>query len=589
MPNKFLNTEKNCESTVSPKITERDISTYQVDIETKYSIWSLRYFSLFLCLVISVFLVIFYFYSIKPYVFLPADILMWAETNFVGDIIKLRTGAPIYTPPEDNNSTIYTPAAQLLTYAISWIIGKETSIVTWRVIQLCYVSCAALIATICSNIIRKLAYPDQRFPFPKTWFAFTFFIMFLAATSPQTNRFVHCLHADALSLLVSMLCFLTMLLYLKSPNWKYIILMTVCTGLGYFTKQFLINWSAVMLVFLLLHNYRDIKRLALFITTAAIFVAITIGICYLLWGNAFIFWTFEVMGGDRKKIVFSTQGFHISLLRSLDHTVQAWMEIIIGVIGGILILLKRNFQKLGPLWVGWIALISTEALSSGAGWGVLYHFGPGIVIGTIWMLSALPGLWPTPKTSTNSEFPLLNYWAHCALMVAVLLTIFTALHVVPTLDKNEARYWGRRPPPDVYRYISDIEREFEGLPADKVLLDIGNWIYLRHSVLAKDRAVSLADQPCGGVYKNFDVMVSRIRNKTYEKILVRDFHSPFFLYDWTGWEKPSGVRKALLECYTEVRIIPAVEGDTQMLQQVRHTGPVSVLIPKPDTNETPWE
>src|SRR3990167_2826197 len=300
MPNKFLNTEKNCESTVSPKITERDISTYQVDIETKYSIWSLRYFSLFLCLVISILLVLFYLYNIKPYVFLPADILMWAETNFVGDIIKLRTGTPIYTPPENSNSFIYTPGDQLLTCAISWIIGKETSIVTWRVIQLCYVSCAALIATICCHILFKQAYPSQRKPFSKTWLAFTFFTLFLAATAPRTNKFSHCLHADALALLISMLCFLTMLLYLKSPSWKRIILMAVCPALGYFTKQFLVNWSVVMLIFLLLHNYKNIKSLALFIITTATFIAITIGICYLIWGDAFFFWTFKIMGGDRK-------------------------------------------------------------------------------------------------------------------------------------------------------------------------------------------------------------------------------------------------------------------------------------------------
>src|SRR5262245_22660548 len=76
------------------------------------SICSLGYFSLAFCLAISVVLVLYYLKSIKPYVFLPADILMWAETNFVGDIIKLRIGVPIYTPPGDSNSLIYTPGAR---------------------------------------------------------------------------------------------------------------------------------------------------------------------------------------------------------------------------------------------------------------------------------------------------------------------------------------------------------------------------------------------------------------------------------------------------------------------------------------------
>jgi hypothetical protein len=49
---------------------------------------------------------------------------------------------------------------------------------------------------------------------------------------------------------------------------------------------------------------------------------------------------------------------------------------------------------------------------------------------------------------------------------AGIFTVFIALHVVPTGDKYEARYWKRHPAPDVYPYISDIEQEFDGLPAD---------------------------------------------------------------------------------------------------------------------------
>jgi hypothetical protein len=87
---------------------------------------------LLLCLGLAVVLVSYYIKFIQPFVFLPADILMWAETNFVGDIIKLRVGAPIYTAPSDSNAFIYTPAAPILTYLISWLLGEPTSIVAWR-------------------------------------------------------------------------------------------------------------------------------------------------------------------------------------------------------------------------------------------------------------------------------------------------------------------------------------------------------------------------------------------------------------------------------------------------------------------------
>jgi hypothetical protein len=257
------------------------------------------------------------------------------------------------------------------------------------------------------------------------------------------------------------------------------------------------------------------------------------------------------------------------------------MEIAIGIVGGLLILQGRNICKLGPIWIAWVMLIISEAVVSGINWGPLYHFGPGVVIGAIWLFSSLPRYWPITKIPEKTELSLCIYnWMKPLMAITAVLTFFVALRVVPTGDKSEARYWKPHSLSDVYRYIADIEHEFEDIPADKVLLDIGNWIYMRHSVLAKDRAISLADQPPGGIYENLDIMVNRIRQKTYSKILMHDLHSPFFPYDWFAWERSSGVRSALLENYIEIRTIPAVNERNPPLLRSMQTGPVSVLIPK---------
>ena len=60
--------------------------------------------------------------------------------------------------------------------------------------------------------------------------AFIFLVLFLAATAPRTNAFVHALHTDALALLVSALSFWTMLFYLESPSRTRIVLMALCPG-----------------------------------------------------------------------------------------------------------------------------------------------------------------------------------------------------------------------------------------------------------------------------------------------------------------------------------------------------------------------
>jgi hypothetical protein len=546
------------------------------------SLLSVRYFSLLACVGLSIVLVIAYFAFIKPLVTLPADILMWEETNFVGDIIKLRIGAPIYTTPSDNNSLVYTPLAPLLTYAISWLIRLPTSILAWRLIQLGFVTCAAALATICSRSLRRLAAPEQRLEFPRTWQAITFLVLFLVATAPEVNRFVYLLHIDALALLVSVFSFWTMLRYLKAPSRRGVALMAICPALGYLTKQFLISWVVVMFVFLLLHNYKDLKRLTLFCALAAIGIALAIGGCYLLWGDPYIFWTFKVMGA-RKGITLSPDSRQISLLRMLDHTLRVWPELIIGVVGGLLLLRYRreNIRRLGALWVAWTALILSESFSSGAGWDTVYHFGPGVLIGATWLLAALPLYWPgKPEAANGMEFPRVVYFTRALLAVAGVFTLMIALRVVPTGDRNAARYWGKmRQSPDVNRYVADIESEFKGLPPDKVLLDVGNWVYLRQSVLQKDRAVSIADQPPSGHYENMDVFVSHIRQHAYAKIMVHDLHSPLLIYDWYRWPRSSGVREALLENYQEVRTIAPVEGK-ELLPQTAFTGPVSVLVPR---------
>lgn len=542
---------------------------------------SVNYVSLILCCALAAVLVLFFLLMIKPLVSLRADILMWEETDFVGNIIKLNIGAPLYTAPSDSNSLIYNPAAFLLTYAIAWLFGQTKSIVALRLIQLGYVVVAALIATVCSRKLYRLAFPEHTLRFNKTWTIFIFLALFLAATAPNANKYVYSLHVDALSLLVSIVCFWTMLRYVENESLKNLFIMAVCPALGFLTKQFLISWMGVMFVFLLIQHPKNFKRLMLFVLLSSGFVVIALGTCYLIWGDNYLFWTFKVMGGVRKQIVFTPDTYSISLARSIDHLVRVWPEIFVGVIGGWLLIRERNIRHLGSLIAAWLVLVVSEAISSGAGWSTLYHFGPGVLIGAVFMFSALPQVWVSNVEKSDAESTAIHKWARAFVMVGAVAAIFTAWRVMPTGDKNEGRYLrGIQSSHDVNRYITDIEREFDGMEVDKVLLGVGNWIYLRHNVLQKDRAVSLADQPLGGIYENFDVTVGRIRSKTYQKILVQDFNSQFFLYEWSEWPKPSGFRDALLEHYVLVKTIEPPNGSPSLSSQIMNSGPVTVFVPR---------
>src|SRR5829696_5070394 len=122
---------------------------------SKDSVFSIEYPALIFNVLIALALVIFYLALIQPLVFLPADLLMWEEGDFVGNIIKLNIGAPLYTDPADSNSLIYNPGAFLLTYAVAWVTGGTKSVVALRLIQLGFVSLAVLLATISSKILSQ--------------------------------------------------------------------------------------------------------------------------------------------------------------------------------------------------------------------------------------------------------------------------------------------------------------------------------------------------------------------------------------------------------------------------------------------------
>ena len=94
-------------------------------------------------------LVAFYLSWVSYYVEYPGDFLMFAESDFVNDIVKFRTGHPLFTAQENNESMTYPPGAQLCTYFLAWAAGRADSIPAYRAIQLIYGVGAAVAGVFC--------------------------------------------------------------------------------------------------------------------------------------------------------------------------------------------------------------------------------------------------------------------------------------------------------------------------------------------------------------------------------------------------------------------------------------------------------
>jgi hypothetical protein len=204
---------------------------------------------------------------------------------------------------------------------------------------------------------------------------------------------------------------------------------------------------------------------------------------------------------------------------------------------------------------------------------MLNHIGPGCLMAGIWLMTGIMSL-AKPGVEASHPAPA-GEWIRAGALTALLALMFNGLGMV----RIPLQPLG----PDAYRYMTDIEKEFAGLPADKVLLDVGTWVYAKDHVVMGDRAAA-AGMLAMAKMDAFSGMRSRLEAKRYSKILVRSFHEPDFWYDnATIWPKSSGLRNVMLENYRETGTIRAADGpkDVKNWAEDPHLfGEITILEPK---------
>ena len=500
-------------------------------------------------------------YHVAAYAGVPVDLVSFSEAPFVNDILKVRIGQPIYTPPQDNNSYPYTPGTQLLTYLVSDALGHGDSISFLRHIQMWYVILAAVFATWTCHLLASMTSPNEYRQRP-LWIAIWFPLLFLVAFDERFNEYVHSLHNDGLALLVCSIAFWLMVKYSMSASLGILCVMALVPSLGFFVKQSQAIWFGLLTIYLVADGKTSWPRLSFFATASLLALMSTVGGCYLLWGADFWFWVFEALGQKS-----------VSIARSIEHLLEAGLYAVMALFGGWVLVLRDGTRSARALWLCWLILFSAEVYTSGLGWHT-NHIGPGVLIGSCWFLASLTRVWP----AANSREP---WWQNRAqewsAVCAVVLLFGTLGHVRPPLNPV---------PKDLERYVADIEREFQGIPADSVLMDTGNWPYLRENVLMKDRSETIGIW-LGANEAQLDRSklagtIERIEQQIYQKVLARQIDTEHTWYDFQNIG--SGVRDAILNNYTEVRRIPAVE--VQGGRWLPHlVSEIVVLVPNRDDRE----
>ncbi|MGH9387574.1 MAG: hypothetical protein ACRD2N_25215 [Vicinamibacterales bacterium] len=514
----------------------------------------------------------FYLQMIAPFISFPADLLMWGETDFTGNIIRLRSGQPLYSPVSDLNSSTYPPLASIVTYGVTKVLQLPASVPTLRLIQMSYVVLTVALGLVSWRMLRRLLIPNASHDRVRVWSVLVALTLFLVATAPGTGQWVHALHTDAVVLLWSTGTFLALIWYLSRPSLARLVVLAVAPAIGFAIKQYTLIWAPIIFFTLLIDDHRKFSRLVQLVAFTTAFTGLGVLIAYLFWGPDYIFWVFQVVGGDRSRLGLSAGGFELSLPRATDHLLRSW-PLSLGFIGGWLLLTRFPSRRAAALWTPWLLLLTAEALTSGTGWDARYHFGPGAVVGAIWLFTVLPEAWPETSTSVRMIPVVRSAWS-----LAGLTAMFLALGTVPSGEASDERYWNQSPFPRAY--TEAIEAEFQGYDPADVLMDWGNWTYLPTNHLALDRAVAMFELPTAGRYDLLEPLLHRIRSRRYKKVIVHRYHAGSFTYDWSLLDRPTGIRTALQENYEEVRTIEGLSARPGPLIQYR--GPVSVLVPKRD-------
>ena len=505
-------------------------------------------------------------------VFFPADVLIWSESDFVNDILKLRTGHPLYTAQQNNDSFVYTPGTQALTWALASLAGHGDSVAAYRVVQVGFTAAAAGVAMLCCRLLLAAARGregDERGIAADVtlWSAVWMPALFLVASNSLTNPFVQNLHNDALAQLISVVCYWLLLRYALAPRtpdgrvegarWV-LVAMAVLPGLSFLVKQSLIIWGPLYVGYLVVFDRpRSWARIVGFGAAALATLVVTVGACFWAFGPEFRYWAFEVLGKHG-----------VSPLRSVQHVLDVWIYFAAGLAGGLVLLRGDRVRRLGGLFVVWLLFIGMEAYSSGIAY-MLNHLGPGCLLAGVWFLTAVAATWGE-AAGDRAALPAIERWARPAALVACGALLLSGLGAVrlplPSVPK------------DAYRYIGEIEREFAGMDPSAVLLDAGTWMYQKDGVIQKDRAPTIGERGWSNT-GDFSAFVKRLDEKRYSKIIVRQLHSPMLWYDAEFWPVSSGIKAAILRNYREVRTIPAVED--RLLQKTPYLWmEASVLVPK---------
>ncbi len=500
-----------------------------------------------------------YFYWLIPIAGLRADFLIWSESMFVNDVLKLRLGHPLYTSAEDHQSFIYPPGAPLYAWLLTFPFGSP--VVALRLaLMLCVLGGVAL-SLKAARTMTDFVDPDalKRLPWMWLWAP----ALLLLATNSQTNRFISYLHNSAPQIVVMMGAHLLLVKHATTRKTTYLWVLAVVPALGFFVKQSLGIWAPITVLYVLLctPGLSWPKKAGVVAVTGGALLAMIFGTRWFF-GPDYVYWT---------STLIQARGSQVNVFRAIEASLKVWPVYVLGLGAAAMILRHQRARPLLGVGGAWLVLAAQESYTNGVAWKV-HHLGPATLIAGTWAMAAIALNFP--KQDTLPKDWRTGNWLAPLSAFAAGLGIWLGLGVrwMPSPSYH---------PVDLERYVAAIEKEVRAMPdRSRVLMDTGTWLYAEKDVVQKDSAIPVGDQGMSGT-SDFSGINKRLSEQAYDKILLRHWGEPTFWYDWWMWEKSSGIRASLERYYQPAGEIEGVTVAPGQKSVGHALGTVTILIPRP--------
>ena len=435
-----------------------------------------------------------------PRILYPWDMVIFSESAFLTDMMKLTDGQPVYTSPGDVNSFPYAPGLQYLAYGLLRPFGLQLDIRFCRLVTaLVGVACALVVGGLVVRVAREMRAVRSRsvYLLASTIAGMMIFKSYTADAPHPDN--LYALHAMAVLALT--------IAAVDTGSFRVALVAALVAGVAVMVKQtgiFGVFGALAVMIYLRRRDW-GLARSVLLVAWGCAWLAVAAWVVFHGWGK---YWALELPSHH------DVHYFKIHRLVAMVLGVPHRAILFFGFAPSLLYVALRATDRTKKFLLVWAAVGLTEVMPSLASYFKAYGSWNNLTIVDLW--AAIPEiavvaqvLWPATE---DERAP-----AKRAIIGGTLVTLLVTLLPTRSPPSHKQYEFGRALDATV------AEGKKSGKP---VLVTFGASTLVHNGLgVPLDRAGSASERLLGG-FNKFPEMTARLEGRYYGMICYFGPHAP---------------------------------------------------------------